>query len=80
LGFDGAFPTNSRNPSPMMCSLGISNALRSRIYWQEWHRVPVPYRLDHRVICRISWSTNRIHYAHHPDRCPLHGANPDHPE
>jgi hypothetical protein len=79
LGFDGAFSTLSRNPSPMMCSLGISNELRSRIYWQEWHRVPVPCCLDHRAIRRSSWSTDRIHYAHYPDRCPLHGANPDHP-
>ena len=79
LGFDGTFTTNARNPSRMMCPSGIPNASRSRAYWQEWHRVPVSYSFDHGAIRCSSWSTNRVHYTHYPDRSTLHGANPDRP-
>ena len=59
---------------------GLSNTLRSRISWHKWHRLPVPCHLDHGTVCRVTRSTDRVDYAKHPDRFPLHTAHLDHSE
>jgi len=65
-------------PHKLMRLLGISDALRSRICWHEWHWIPVPYYLDHGAVRCNPRSANRVHLAKYPDRFPLHTANPDH--